>query len=117
MSQDEELDEGQLPKGQTPIWIKAPPKTSDVKMLERVLKVPELNGYEDNVTVLYQNDKKEKLLKMCNEYGLKCLDCNNVTGIEDEVIILLNTNNITPEYITRGIKMLVIITNSGKFSK
>ena len=52
MSSDQELDPDQLPIGQTPIWIQPLKDTSLIEMMERVLKIPELKQYKDNVTVL-----------------------------------------------------------------
>ena len=46
----------------------------------------------------------------CNQRGFKYIEYGNMTGVEDQVVILLNTG-VFPEYITRGIKMLIIINN------
>merc|ERR1712227_607213 len=54
MSSDQELEQDQLPIGQTPIWIQPPEDASEIEMMERVAKIPELRQYQDkNVTVLY----------------------------------------------------------------
>ena len=53
MSSDQELDPDQLPRGQTPIWIQPPKDASQIEMMERVLKIPELAQYNNNVTVMY----------------------------------------------------------------
>ena len=119
MSQDLELEQDDLPYGFTPIWIKAPEGTSDTVMLERVMRIPEISQYKTNVSVLYENMRgkmNENLKQMCSTNEWKCIDCKNINGVEDQVIILLNTN-VTPEYITRGINMLIIITNGDSFSR
>ena len=108
MSSDQELDPDQLPRGQTPIWIQPPEDASQIEMMERVLKIPELKQY-NNVTILYHEDDGE-VMDMCNKLGYKYIDSYNMTGAEDQVVILLNTN-LAPEYITRGINMLIIVYN------
>ena len=60
MSSDQELDPDQLPRGQTPIWIQPPEDASQIEMMERVLKIPELEQYNNNVTVLYGTDDERK---------------------------------------------------------
>merc|ERR1719270_2122049 len=66
MSSDQELDPEQLPRGQTPIWIQPPEGASQVEMMERVLKIPELEQYKDNVTVLYRGGKMDDdVMDMC----------------------------------------------------
>ena len=109
MSSDHELDPDQLPRGHTPIWLQ-PPKdttTTQIEMMERVLKIPELKQYNNNVTVLY-NRKDDKVMDMCNNIEYKYIDSDNMTGAEDQVVILLNTG-MWPEGITRGINMLIIV--------
>ena len=58
MSSDQELDPDQLPRGQTPIWIQPPEDASEIEMMERVIKIPELKQY-NNVTVLYDDEDDE----------------------------------------------------------
>ena len=78
-------------------------------MMERVLKIPELEQYKDNVTVLYYK-KDAEAMDWCNQRGYKYIDRFNMTGAEDQVVILLNTD-VEPEGITRGISMLIIVNN------
>ena len=113
MSSEEELDPDQLPRGQTPIWIQPPEDASEIEMMERVLKIPELEQYKDNVTVLYPGSRKkdDDAMDWCNQRGYKYIEEDNITGAEDQVVILLNTN-VWPEYITRGINMLIIVTDN-----
>ena len=108
MSSDQELDPDQLPRGHTPIWIQ-PPYSTQIEMMKRVLKIPELKQYNNNVTVLYggwDNEVKD----MCNKLGYKYIHASNMTGAEDQVVILLNSRVLT-ESITRGINMLIIVDN------
>ena len=110
MTSDQELDPDQLPKGQIPIWIRPPEGASQIEMMERVLKIPELKQYNNNVTVLY-DVKDEGVMDMCNKLGYKYIYRHNITGAEDQVVILLNTH-VYPEAITRGINMLIIVNNN-----
>ena len=110
MSSDQELDPDQLPRGQTPIWIQPPRGASQIEMMERVLKIPELKQYNNNVTVLYNYEKDAEVMDMCHKRGYRYIRNNNITGAEDQVVILLNTE-VYPEEITRGINMLIIVTN------
>ena len=111
MSSDQELDPDQLPRGQTPIWIQPLRGISEIKMLERVIKITELEQYNDNVTVIKSSIGKdnEVIMDICNKKGYKNIADDKMTGIEDQVVILLNTL-VTPENITRGINMLIIVT-------
>ena len=79
-------------------------------MLERVCKIPELLQYGNNVTVLYRS-RDDEVIDLCKQMGYKYLPSDRVTGIEQRVIILLNTG-IAPEYITRGTNLLIMITNN-----
>ena len=109
MSSDQELDPDQLPRGHTPIWIQPPDDASQIEMMERVLKIPELKQYNNNnVTVLYWH-KDDEVMDMCNKLGYKYINHYHMTGAEEQVVILLNSPYVTPETITRGINMLIII--------
>ena len=111
MSSDQELDPDQLPRGQTPIWIQPPEGASQIEMMERVLKIQELEQYNNNVTVLHEYGKFDAAVKdICNELGYKYILADNMTGAEDQVVILLNTP-VWSEIITRGINMLIIVHN------
>ena len=109
MSSDKELDPDQLPSGHTPIWIEPPKYATEIEMMERVLKIPELKQYNNNVTVLY-NGEDAAVKDRCNKIGYKYIGVGNMRGAEDQVVILLN-DRVTPEDITRGINMLIIVNN------
>ena len=112
MSQDQNLDPNQLPIGHTPIWIKATENTSNIKMFEKVLLLPELEQYNNNVTVLSANeDMDAEVMEECDKLGWKYFNYTNFTGVEDQVIILLNTN-LLPETITRAINLLIIVADN-----
>ena len=81
MSSDQELDPDQLPRGQTPIWIQPPEDASQIEMMERVIKIPELEQY-NNVTVLYE-EKDDEVMDICNKRGYKHIDRATMTGAEE----------------------------------
>ena len=113
MSSDQELDPDQLPRGHTPIWIQPPEDASQIEMMERVLKIPELKQYNNNVTVLYPGLKDDVVMAKCHQLGWKYIEKDNMTGTEDQVVIILNSFYlITQEIITRGINMLIIVTTA-----
>ena len=104
------LDPDQLPRGHTPIWIQPPDGTSQIERMERVLKIPELKQYNNNVTVLYGGSNYE-VMDMCNKVGYKYIERDKMIGAEDQVVILFNSSSVGPENITRGINMLIIVYN------
>ena len=110
MSTDQELDPDQLPRGHTPIWIQPPEDSLQIEVMERVLKIPELEQYNNNVTVLYENVNYD-VMSRCHELRWKYIQWNNITGTEDQVVILLNAD-VSGEWITRGINMLIIVSNA-----
>ena len=111
MEADRDLPDDQLPPGQAPVWIEPPSRVTKIKMLERVIKITELEQYNDNVTVIKSTIGKdnEVILDMCKKKGYKNIENDKMTGAEDQVVILLNTL-LGPEQITRGINMLIIAT-------
>ena len=71
MSSDQELDPDQLPRGHTPIWIQPPEGASPIEMMERVLKIPELKQYNNNVTALRYGAEVAAVKDMCKKLGYK----------------------------------------------
>ena len=110
MQSDKELAEDKLQRGHTPIWIRPPKGTSKVEMIERVFTIPELKLYKNNVTVLYSGKKNEDIMEMCEKIGYKYIDRNNITGAEDQAVILLDIA-VFPEFISRAINLLIIVRN------
>ena len=124
MANDQELPDDQLPSGLTPIWIQLPPdldvrRSSSVpRMLERVEKIPEIEKYQDNVIVLGIDfgNEEGKTAQLCRQKGWQYLHADNITGFEAKCVVLLACP-LTPEFITRGINMLVIFSRSFTFIK
>ena len=117
MSDDQKVPDDQLPSGQIPIWIDM--KKMDVRtspramrqMLERVSKIPKIDKYKGNVIVLGTDfgNEEGKTAKLCKERGWQYYHADNITGCEAKCVVLLDCP-VTPEFITRGIDMLVILS-------
>ena len=105
MDADQELAEDQLPPGLTPIWIQPPDGATQVQMLERVEDI--VAGRYQDVMVLYY-DSDERAAAWCGERGWQYHYALNIYGCEAQCVILLDCP-VKPEYITRGINMLIIV--------
>ena len=113
INDDQELHPDLLPKGHTPIWIKVPEGTPDIEAFNKVEMLPELAKYKENVTVLYF-DLDDAVMERCNKLGWSYINQYNITGAENNAFILLGTS-VEPEHITRGINLLIIVTNGIKY--
>ena len=107
MDGDQELPEDQLPRGLTPIWIEPPDGATQVQMLERVEDI--VAGRYQVVMVLHYG-RDVRAAAWCEERGWQYNHAGNITGCEAQCVILLNCG-VLPEYITRGINMLIIVDN------
>ena len=113
INDDQELHPDLLPKGHTPIWIKVPEGTPDIEAFDKVERLPELAKYKQNVTVLYF-DLDYDVMERCYKLGWSYINQYNITGAENNAFILLGTS-VEPEHITRGINLLIIVTNGRKY--
>ena len=117
MANDQELPDDQLPSGLTPIWIELPEydvrKSHSLlrKMLDRVAMIPGIEKYQDNVIILGVDfgNEEGKAAQLCRQKGWQYLHADNITGFEAKCVVLLACP-LTPEFITRGINMLVILS-------
>ena len=114
MADDQKVPDDQLPSGLTPIWIKLDydvRKSHDLirKMLTRVSMIPEIENYRDNVIILGTDFDFGKASQLCKRRGWQYLNADNITGFEAKCVVLLACP-LTPEFITRGINMLVILS-------
>ena len=117
MADDQKLPDDQLPSGLTPIWIKLP--NYDVrksqalirKMLDRVAIIPGIEKYRGNVVVfgIDFGNEEGKAAQLCRKRGWQYIHADNITGFEAKCVVLLACP-LTPEFITRGINMLVILS-------
>ena len=67
---------------------------------------------KQSFTVIYENPSAEAQ-KWCSEYQRRYLHRIDIFGSEDEGVILLDTIT-SPELISRGRNLLVIVTTRGK---
>ena len=120
MADDQKVRDDQLPPGLTPIWIQLP--DLDVRknhavireMLDRVETIPGIEKYQDNVIVLgletdFGNEERGTAAQLCRLKGWQYRNADNITGFEAKCVVLLACP-LTPEFITRGINMLVILS-------
>ena len=107
MDNDQELPDDQLPPGQAPVWIKPPRGVTQVEMLERV---EEIIGWEyaDVVVLHYYPTEDDLAAAWCKERGWQYHDAVNINGCEAKCVVLLDCY-LNPEFITRGINMLIIV--------
>ena len=108
MDADQELPDDQLPRGHTPIWIEPPSGATEVQILERCEDI--VGGRYKDVMVLYSGSPAA--LSWCGERGWQYHDANNIFGCEAQCVILLNCDYLEPEFITRGINMLIIVDDN-----
>ena len=66
-----------------------------------------MGGRYKDVMVLHYNESPAAL-SWCGERGWQYHDAGNITGCEAQCVILLDCP-VKPEYITRGINMLIIV--------
>ena len=116
MANDQKVPDDQLPSGLNPIWIKLP--NFDVRkihplksMIARVEKIPGIEKYQDNVIVLGTDfgNAEGRAVQLFRQRGWQYLNADNITGFEAKCVVLLACP-LTPEFITRGINMLVILS-------
>ena len=110
MNDDQKLEADQLPSGFVPLWfdIKKKGEMSQREILEKISELEEIAGL--SVTVLYRyEDSSAK--QFCDEIKWKYRDCEDMTGCEDEAVIVLNW--LIPETISRPHKLLVVVTTAG----
>ena len=109
MDADQELPDDQLPRGHTPIWIEPPSDATKVQIMERCEKI--VGGrYKDDM-VLYYYFESPAVLSWCGERGWQYHDASNITGCEAQCVIILYCY-LQPEFITRGINMLIIVSDN-----
>lgn len=113
MNDDQKLEADQLPSGFVPLWfdIKKKGEMSQREILEKISELEEIAGL--SVTVLY-DDRKNKdfsAKQFCDEIKWKYRHYNDMTGCEDEAVIVLDF--LIPESISRPHKLLVMVTTAG----
>ena len=107
MANDKELPDDQLPSGQAPVWIEPPCGVTKLEMLERVEKIIGLE-YRDVMVLHEVGYGDEVATAWCEDRGWQFHDPWNITGCEAKCVVLLDCW-LLPEYITRGINLLIIV--------
>ena len=110
MNDDQKLEADQLPSGFVPLWfdIKKKGEMSQREILEKISELEEIAGL--SVTVLYV-DEDSSAKQFCDEIKWKYRDYFDMTGCEDEAVIVLDF--LSPESISRPHKLLVMVTSDG----
>ena len=110
MNDDQKLEADQLPSGSVPLWfdIKKKGEISEREILEKISELEEIAGL--SVTVLYGGSKNFSAKQFCDEIKWKYRDWGDMTGCEDEAVIVLDF--LYPESISRPHKLLVMVTTT-----
>ena len=110
MNDDQKLEADQLPSGFVPLWfdIKKKGEMSQREILEKISELEEIAGL--SVTVLYDCMKDSRAKQFCDDMKWKYRDWRNMTGCEDEAVIVLDC--LYPESISRPHKLLVMVTRA-----
>ena len=113
MNDDQKLEADQLPSGFVPLWfdIKKKGEMSQREILEKISELEEIAGL--SVTVLYGSvtDEDSSAKQFCDEIKWKYRDYHDMTGCEDEAVIVLDCPST--ESISRPHKLLVMVTTAG----
>ena len=113
MNDDQKLEADQLPSGFVPLWfdIKKKGEMSQREILEKISELEEIAGL--SVTVLYDDRYNEdsSAKQFCDEIKWKYRNWCDMTGCEDEAVIVLDC--LYAETISRPHKLLVMVTTAG----
>ena len=107
MDDDVPLEADQLPPGSVPLWVHVPYYTFHLDIVRAMSKLQEISGH--SVTVLYWYGKEDtSAATHCEDLGWRYLNYTQMTGCEDEVIIVIDC--LYPEAISRPHNLLVLVT-------
>ena len=114
---EEDNQASHLPPGQLPVWVERSWRVSDDQVL-KFIKEKYLAETNLSVTVLYDDyDGPSATAKdWCREHGWKYLNGTDITGSEDQCIVLMD-GILSTEKISRGRNLLVIVTTRGRVGK
>ena len=96
-----------------PIWVERSREVSDEEVFEFVNENFGDDEAKQSFTVVYKTPGAEAE-KWCSEHQWRYLDRYNIFGSEDQGVILLDPY-LSPEQISRGRNLLVIVTTRGKY--
>ena len=111
MNDDQKLEADQLPSGFVPLWfdIKKKGEMSQREILEKISELEEIAGL--SVTVLNSTGGDSSAKQFCDEVQWNYRDWRDMTGCEDEAVIVLDC--LGAESISRPHKLLVMVTTVG----
>ena len=110
MHDEQKLEADLLPSGRTPLWVDVPGEYSKRDILEKISELPEISNL--SVTVTYRaKDRNEEVVEFCQEKGWKNIHWIDMTGYEDECVIVLDS--LVLESISRPHNLLVVVTTPG----
>ena len=109
MDDDVPLEADQLPPGSVPLWVDIPRHTSHLDIVRAMSELEEISNH--SVTVLYYDTKDTSAATHCEDLGWRYLSSIQMTGCEDEVIIVIDC--LWSETISRPHNLLVLVTTSG----
>ena len=101
-----------LPRGQLPLWVQRTEEESDVSVLKMV---KEEHTDSLSVTVIHGLGKsREEIRVWCQGQGWRYVMEGKITGSEDQCVVLLDgRSRVSFESISRGRKLLVVVTTQG----
>ena len=113
MNDDQKLEADQLPSGFVPLWfdIKKKGEMSQREILEKISELEEIAGLSVTVIYPYYVYKDSSAKQFCDEVQWKYRDMHDMTGCEDEAVIVLD--GLYAESISRPHKLLVMVTTAG----
>ena len=98
------------------LCIKTPSSAILVLIFQLLVLRPRPNVDDEakqSFTVIYEM-RSAKAKKWCSEHQWRYLKGFNIFGSEDQGVILLDLLDLSPELISRGRNLLVIVTARGK---
>ena len=111
MDDEEKLPADQLPPGTTPpLWVDVPEGNSQRDILEKISQLPEMTKLSTTV-ICAKDDKDEGAEEFCQEKEWNYRDGNEMTGSEDQCVIVLNGLSI--ETLSRPHNLLVVVSMAG----
>ena len=111
---EEDEQASHLPPGQLPVWVERSEEVTDEQVLEFIKENYLAETNLSGTVLYYSGDPIAAAKDWCRKHGWKYLDEDEITGSEDQCIVLMD-GELTTEKISRGRNLLVIVTTRGKY--